>query len=234
MAISCPCPACGTPHSLPASAMGDRLACRGCGGMFRAAARCFGGRDFVIYDLETTGMYPDTDEFIQIAAVKFRDGCLCAAESFHAYARPRRRIPAFIEQYTGVTNAHVRDAARPEEVLCEFADYAGDATLIAHNGKRFDGKFLQATCLRHGLPHRKVECIDSIHLSKLTFGRTRGTGHSMDHLVNRLELGGATFRRHDARGDVEILGMAVAAMHRILDLDHAFNGVERHDSLLPA
>ena len=234
MAISCPCPACGTLHPLPASAMGLRMACRGCGGMFRAAGQCFGCREFVIYDLETTGLYPDSDEFIQIAAVKFRDGGLCQAESFHAYARPRRPISSFIENYTGVTNAHVRHAARPEEVLREFAAYAGDATLIAHNGKRFDSKFLQATCVRHGLPHRKVDCIDSIHLSKLTFGRTRGTGHSMDHLVTRLGLGGATFRRHDARGDVEILGMAVAAMHRMLDLDHAFNGVERHDSLLPA
>lgn len=233
MAIACPCPACGTPHPLPASALGSKQVCRGCGGVFRAADRCFHCHEFVIYDLETTGLYPDSDEFIQIAAVKFRDGKLCSGESFHSYAKPRRRIPSFIEQYTGVTNSHVRDAARPEEVLREFAAFAGQATLIAHNGKRFDSKFLHATCTRHGLPRRPVDCIDSIHLSKLTFGRTRGTGHSMDHLTTRLGLGGATFRRHDARGDVEILGMAVAAMHRMLDLDHAFNGVERHQSLLP-
>ncbi|MFM7180171.1 MAG: exonuclease domain-containing protein [Verrucomicrobiales bacterium] len=233
MIVSCPSPGCGHAHRIPVSALGERLLCVSCGCGFRAAERWFEGRDFVIYDLETTGLYPEQDEFIQIAAVRFRDGCLCRGETFHAYARPRRPISSFIENYTGVTNAHVRGAPRPEEVLADFAGFSGNATLIAHNGKRFDAKFLEATCHRHRLSARPVECIDSIQLSKLAFGRTRGIGHSMDHLMSRLGLGQGNFRRHDARGDVEVLGEAVARLRDLLGLDKALNGVARHQTLLP-
>ena len=188
----------------------------------------------MIYDLETTGLYPDSDEFIQIAAMRFHAGCLCPEETFFSYARPRRRISSFIESYTGIGERHVAGAPRPEEVLVSFSGWAGPATLIAHNGKRFDSRFLEATCRRHGLPAREVSCIDSIRLSKMLFGATRGTGHSLDHVRNRLGLRDTTLRRHDARGDVDILGRAVAEMWRRLALDKAFNGVDRHSTLLPA
>lgn len=233
MLVRCPSPACGHAHRVPAARLGERMACLGCGESFRAAEQWFGVREFVIYDLETTGLYPEHDEFIQIAAVKFRDGRLCRGEVYHSYARPRRPISAFIAGYTGVTNDHVRGAPRPEEVLADFARFTGPATLIAHNGKRFDAKFLEATCRRHGLAARPVDCIDSIQLSKLAFGKSRGTGHSMDHLMTRLGLGQGNFRRHDARGDVEVLGEVVARLREQLGLDESLNGVARHQTLLP-
>jgi hypothetical protein len=81
---------------------------------------------------------------------------------------------------------------------------------------------------------REVHSIDSIHMSKMLFGKTRGTGHSLDHLISRLRIDSKDIRRHDARGDVEILGRAVAGMWERLGLDHAFNGVPRHGAFLPA
>jgi len=42
-----------------------------------------------------------------------------------------------------------------------------------------------------------------------------------------------SLRRHDARGDVDILGRAVEEMSRRLGLDPALNGVPRHSTLLP-
>ena len=68
----------------------------------------------------------------------------------------------------------------------------------------------------------------------MLFGRTRGTGHSLDHIKARLSLNESNLRRHDARGDVDILGRAVKEMQRRLNLDNALNGVPRHASRLPA
>lgn len=188
----------------------------------------------MVYDLETTGLDPEQDEFIQIAAMRFTAGRLCPEETFASYAKPRRAISSFIESYTGVGNRHVSSANRPEVVLCEFAAWAGDSTLMAHNGLRFDSKFLAATCRRHGLPMREVNAIDTVHMSKMLFGKTRGTGHSLDHLITRLRVDVGGIRRHDARGDVEILGLAVAGMWQQLGLDRSFNGVQRHRTLLPS
>ena len=139
---------------------------------------------FVIYDLETTGLRPDDCEIIQIAAVRFREGRLNHAETFFSYARPALPIPAFIVRYTGVTDRHVAEAPRPHEVLQQFAEFVGaDCGLIAHNGHRFDSRFLDATCRRHGLGTRQVHSIDSLHFSRRLFGTARGTGHGMDYPV---------------------------------------------------
>jgi DNA polymerase-3 subunit epsilon len=200
------CPSCTIAIAGTKSAMGTRVSCPDCRHAFYWTDRWHAGESFVIYDLEPT---------------------------FASFAKPRRPISSFIESYTGVGNRHVANAKRPEEVLCEFAAWAGDATLVAHNGLRFDSKFLSATCRRHGLPAREVHSIDTIHISKMLFGKTRGTGHSLDHLISRLRIDQSGIRRHDARGDVEILGHAVSGMWQRLQLDRAFNGVPRHNTLLP-
>lgn len=233
MKISCPNPACERQLSGPKALIGRRFICPACNHSFIWTDCFHTGESFVIYDLETTGLYPGTDEFIQIAAVRMHAGRLRPDETFFSYARPRQRIPSFITSYTGIRNDDVRDAPRPEDVLCGFARWAGDATLIAHNGLRFDAKFLAATCQRHGLPAREAPCIDSIHISKMLFGSARGTGHSLDHVKARLCLRDTAMRRHDARGDVDLLGRAVEEMARRLGLDFAFNGVPRHATLLP-
>ena len=228
------CRSCQIIVSNPRSLLGTRVSCPSCQYQFYLAEAWHEAHSFVIYDLETTGLDAERDEFIQIAAMRFTAGCLRPEETFERFAKPRRSISSFIESYTGVGNRHVANAARPEEVLVEFSNWAGDCTLIAHNGLRFDSKFLAATCRRHGLPGRQIEGIDSIHMSKMLFGKVRGTGHSLNHLVSRLRIDSRNIRRHDARGDVEILGLAVAGMWQKLELDHAFNGVQRHPTWVPA
>jgi DNA polymerase III alpha subunit (gram-positive type) len=228
-----PCPSCRAPVTAPKSAVGTRVACGACGGSFFFTDAWHAGETFVVYDLETTGLYPDSDEIIQVAAMRFSAGRLRVDDTFASFARPRRPISSFIEGYTGVTNAHVAGADRPEVVLARFAAWVGDATLIAHNGLRFDSKFLTETCRRHRLPSREVASIDSIHLSKMLFGSARGTGHSLDAVMSRLRVDAGGARRHDARGDVEILGRVVARLWQELGLDPAFNGVRRHAAALP-
>ena len=228
------CPSCSKLLTGPRSAIGSRVACSGCAHSFYWTDCHFADATFVVYDLETTGLDPEADEFIQIAAMRFSAGQLQPGETFASFARPRRPISSFIESYTGIGDRHVRGAPRPEEVLGTFARWAGEATLIAHYGLRFDSKFLAATCRRHGLPMREVQSIDSIHMSKMVFGKTRGTGHSLDHLVSRLRIDQRGVRRHDARGDVEVLGRVVASLWQRLELDPAFNGVPRHATVLPA
>lgn len=66
MKIPCPNPSCKRELKGPKSQMGERVVCPGCGYEFIWADRFHHNASFVIYDLETTGLYPDEDEFIQI------------------------------------------------------------------------------------------------------------------------------------------------------------------------
>jgi len=166
--------------------------------------------DIVIFDLETTGLSPGNHEIIQIAGVRMRAGRILAEESFATFVKPLNRVPAFITQYTGITQAQVQNAPTATEALLRFSRFVGDSILIAHNGQRFDIPFIRESCARMRLPVRSVDFIDSMAFSRKLWGG-RG-GHGLDAIMHRLNLSNEGARRHDARGDVEILAEAVRRM----------------------
>ncbi len=189
---------------------------------------------FVIFDLETTGLYPDGCEIIQIAATRFRNGDVVANDAFFSYCRPAQRISRFISVYTGITDQDVRHAPSPIEALEQFSRFVGDSVIMAHNGHRFDIKFLESTCARHRRKVRTVESIDSISLSKRLFGTARGTGHSLDRVMQRLGLNPSKYQRHDARGDIKALADSVKIMWQRLGLDPQCSVIARRETSLPA
>jgi DNA polymerase III epsilon subunit-like protein len=104
---------------------------------------------------------------------------------------------------------------------------------MAHNGHRFDIKFLESTCLTHAVPIRNVESIDTISFSRKLFGTAGGTGHSLDRVMQRLGLSVNGYRRHDARGDIQILADAVKVMWERLGLNASGDGIPRRRAVLP-
>ncbi|TKB45743.1 3'-5' exonuclease [Thalassotalea mangrovi] len=102
--------------------------------------------DLVVVDFETTGLSPDNgDRAIEIGAVRLRNGQ--PVETFQALMNPGRRVNSFIEQYTGITNQMLADAAPNAEVMEAFLQFLGSDNLLAHNAS-FDKKFLDAEFLR--------------------------------------------------------------------------------------
>ena len=188
--------------------------------------------DLVVFDLETTGLSPSFHEIIQIAAVRMRAGNILHQEAFATYVQPRARIPAFITQYTGITNAQVQHAPPAGDALVSFSRFVGDATLIAHNGQRFDMPFIRESCSQHGLPVRPVGFIDSMTFSRKLWGG-RG-GHGLDAVMTRLRLSANGARRHDARGDVQILAEAVRRMWGQLSSDYQVCPVGSGAGVIPA
>lgn len=170
--------------------------------------------DLVIFDLETTGLSPAASDIIQIAAVRVRLGNILHAESFSTFVNPGYSIPSFISSYTGISNAHVRNAPTAATALPQFSRFVGESTLIAHNGHRFDMPFIRAACMKSRLPTRSIRYADSIYLSKQIWQSSRR--HGLDAVLERLQLNTSGYRRHDARGDVGLLAEAVVKMWRQL------------------
>jgi DNA polymerase-3 subunit epsilon len=188
--------------------------------------------ELIIFDLETTGLSPYSEEIIQIAAVKMKSGRILEEESFATFVNPGRRISSFITNYTGISNEDVRNAPSPMEALAAFSQFAGQSMLIAHNGKRFDLPFIRESCARHGLGTREVGFVDSMAFSRKLWGG-RG-GHGLDAVVNRLQLRANGQRRHDARGDVAILAEAVKRMWSALTPDFSACPVDCGSGVLAA
>jgi ATP-dependent DNA helicase DinG len=103
----------------------------------------------VAVDLETTGLNPEEDAIIEIGAVKF-NGRRVEAE-WSTLVNPRRPIPGFITQLTGITNPMVRNAPYLVDVMGDMIAFIGDAPVVGHNIS-FDLSFLQkAGALRHNI-----------------------------------------------------------------------------------
>jgi len=113
---------------------------------------CNGNADTVIVvDFETTGMSPEHgDRAIEVGAVKLDKGEI--VDRFQCLMNPGIRVNGFIEDYTGITNAMLKEAPPCEEVMGEFTDFIGDDNLVAHNAS-FDRRFLDAECCRISRPY---------------------------------------------------------------------------------
>ena len=191
-------------------------------------------RDLVVFDLETTGLSPQRDEIIQIAAIRLRDGRIVEEDAFFSYVRPERPIPPFIASYTGVTERHVADAPLAPEVLVRFSEYCADSLLVAHNGKSFDTQFFEAACARHRLTTRETHALDSMHLSWCLWGRVKGVSHSLDNVIARLGVPQHDIRRHDARGDVLVTARCLREMVARLSVSGPGLDLSLHGCLLPS
>jgi len=128
------------------------------------------GKQYVAFDLETTGKNYRSDEIIEIGAVKIQDGKL--GEEFNALVKPSHPISAEITDLTGITNDDVKESPPIQEVLPSFMDFIGDSVLVAHNVD-FDYPFL-----RHALKKSLGRSLHNDTYCTLVQARSRMPGQS--------------------------------------------------------
>lgn len=97
---------------------------------------------FVVFDLETTGLNPETHEIIEIGAIRVnRDSK--NHDSFQALIRPQRKIPKKVTEITGITqNLVEKDGESLEIALPQFLDFVGELPMVSFNAE-FDMAFLK-------------------------------------------------------------------------------------------
>ncbi|MDP2891861.1 MAG: PolC-type DNA polymerase III [Bacillota bacterium] len=104
--------------------------------------------EYVVFDLETTGLNPVFDGITEIAAVRMKDGQ--RLDSFHTLVHPGQPIPPDITRLTGITDEMVKDAPGIEAALPGFFTFSKGAALAAHNAA-FDMSFLSLKGRKAGL-----------------------------------------------------------------------------------
>jgi len=183
---------------------------------------------YVLLDLETTGANPVHDRITEIAAMRIEHGEVVAQWS--SLVQPGQRIPPFIQQLTGITDAMVADAPSFAAVLPELLKLLDGAVLVAHN-VRFDHGFLKQAAAREGVDLR-VKTLCTVRLSRKLYPQARG--HGLDALMRRHGL--QSQARHRAMGDVRVLHawlQAVRAEHGEAALQAAARDLLRSSASLP-
>ena len=139
--------------------------------------------DYVVIDIETTGLTPSKDEIIELGAVRVRNGDI--TDTFSELIRPERPISDFITGLTGISNAMVADALPIGELLPRFLDFVGSDTVIGHN-VCFDIGFLHDKAIRYSGRGFSNDHIDTLRLSRKLFPCEKH--HKLSDLEQRFGL----------------------------------------------
>jgi DNA polymerase III epsilon subunit family exonuclease len=136
--------------------------------------------EFVVFDLETTGLSASRDRMCEIGAVRVQ--ALEIAETFETLVQPGVALPPTIARLTGIRDDELRRAPRPELAVRRFLGFAGDAPLAAHNA-RFDVGFLDRAVER--LTGRRVAApvVDTVWLARRLLQR-RSERFSLSQLAH--------------------------------------------------
>ncbi len=127
--------------------------------------------DYVVFDLETTGVSPYNDEVIEISAVKARKGKV--VEEFSELVNPKRTIPFAASRVNNITDDMVSDAPFFDEVLRHFLEFVGEDVLVGHNIQSFDMKFIYRDCERYFHQLITNDYVDTLIFAKRCFPEWR-------------------------------------------------------------
>ena len=103
-------------------------------------------RNCVLFDIETTGLSSDTDQIIEISALKVVNGEV--KDEFSTLVDPGVHIPSMASQINGITDDMVCGCPDVGQALKEFKAFVGNDVLAGHNIERFDLKFIQRDARR--------------------------------------------------------------------------------------
>ncbi|GAA0347854.1 ATP-dependent DNA helicase DinG [Bacillus carboniphilus] len=153
---------------------------------------------FVVVDLETTGnKAKEDDRIIQIGAVLLEDGKI--TNTYSTFVQPKRSIPSFISELTGITSQVVKDAPLFKDAVQPLIEMCKGASIVAHNSS-FDLTFLQEEYRRNGLPIYYGNVIDTVELARFLFPSV--SSYSLQNLASDLDITHSSPHRADADAEV--------------------------------
>jgi len=174
--------------------------------------------EYVVFDLETTGFAPGTNDIIEIGAVKVVGGAI--TQRFSTFVKPACPIPPEITELTGITADMVEDAPAIEEVLPRFVEFIGKAVLVAHNAL-FDTGFLRVKLARHLDRTLENPVIDTLGLARALLPGLKN--HKLKTLTGEFQI--PLENHHRAVDDAEATThvflklMELCGQHEISSLD---------------
>ena len=136
--------------------------------------------EYIVIDLETTGLDPKFDSIIELSAIKVNNSKIL--DYFSTLVNPEFEIDYFITNLTGITNDMLKAAPILEDVFPKFLNFLGNSILLAHNAN-FDINFIYDNCKN---PF-KNNFIDTLRICRCVF-KNQFENYKLETLANALNL----------------------------------------------
>ncbi len=109
--------------------------------------------EFVVVDLETTGLDAAKCKIIEIGAIKFNKESYVrdkTVKTFQCLIKQDQKLPRKIVELTAITDAMLVDGEQIKDALSDLFVFIGETPTVAYNAK-FDLAFIKSEAKRNGL-----------------------------------------------------------------------------------
>lgn len=195
----------------------------------------FHASDFTVIDCETTGFDPETNDIVEVAAMRFINGV--PQRPLSTFVQTPLVMPAVAEMVHQISNQKLFDVRAPflEEVAPAFQAYVGDSLVVAHNA-RFDKQFINPRLLQGlGVMNDQFNCVTpptlrsgpewlcTLELGRKLYPQAGGyTNTGLAHWLGVLPRESTEGRAHEALYDVKVTANLFVRMmghaHALLDI----------------
>ncbi len=156
--------------------------------------------EYVVFDVETTGLSANFNKLIEIGAVKVRGGQI--VDRYQCFIKIDEQLSEFTTSLTGITDEDLLGGLELSEALREFYEWSKDGVLVAHNAI-FDYQFLARNYERElGLTVTQP-VIDTLELSR--YLHPENMYHSLKIITKRYKVPMDSNSHHRADYDAEKL-----------------------------
>ena len=141
--------------------------------------------EFIVFDIETSGLYSYNNDLIEFGAIRIKNGV--EVDRIDFFVKPSKPISYFISNKTHITNEVLQQHGIDiHEALKKIKDYVKDLTLIAHNGIKFDYRFINNKLEQYGFEPLTNPIIDTMQLSR--YLNEKATQHNLGTISRGYKL----------------------------------------------
>ena len=119
--------------------------------------------EYVVIDLEMTGLSAKSDQIMEIGAVKIKNNQV--VETMECLVNPKCKIPTRVMEITGITDEMVQAGRDKDEAISELLDFMAGHIIVGQN-INFDYSFLKQWAVNHKRPLEAKAC-DTLKIARV-------------------------------------------------------------------
>lgn len=141
--------------------------------------------EYVVVDIETTGLSPEYDEIIEIGAIRVKDDVVI--DKFQSLVKPQHKINEFIEKLTGITNEMLENSPKLNSVLPSLKNFIADSCIIGYN-VNFDLNFLYDSFFKELGFELKNNYVDVLRITRLIVNKDEIQNRKLKNIAKYFNL----------------------------------------------